>query len=310
MFRIAHVSDLHVLSPMGVDLRRVLFDKRVTGYVNLLTKRGRVYRRDYLFAVLAAAAADADHMVVTGDITNLSLEGEYAEAVVLLRDVARTTEVTVIPGNHDIYLPVILHERRFPHHFNPFMQSDLPELGVDLPAGHFPSVKLRGPAAIIGLSSAVPRPPFVSAGYVGKLQLEALARVLKHPEVARRTAVVLVHHSPFDDRFRVEQWRSGLVDARGLRRVLQPLSRGLVLYGHLHERLHAELTTVHGSLHVLCATAAALDHPDPRIRAAYNLYAIDDDGRIDSIEARVLQPSTGAFEHTTLPIVRANGGAL
>ena len=34
-------------------------------------------------------------------------------------------------------------------------------------------VKLRGPVAIIGLTTAVPRPPFVSAGFVGRHQLEA-----------------------------------------------------------------------------------------------------------------------------------------
>ena len=110
MLRIAHVSDLHVLAPLGVKLRRVLFNKRVTGYANLLLKRARVFRRDYLLAVLAAAAAAADQVVVTGDITNLSLEDEYDEAYRLLADVARTTEVTVIPGNHDIYLPAIQRE--------------------------------------------------------------------------------------------------------------------------------------------------------------------------------------------------------
>ncbi len=308
MLRIAHVSDLHVLSPVGVELRRVLFDKRVTGYVNLLTKRGRAYRREYLLAVLAAAAAAADHLVVTGDITNLSLEGEYEEACRLLADVARTTEVTVVPGNHDIYLPVVLHERRFPHHFSRFMQSDLPELAIDLQAGHFPSVKLRGPAAIIGLTSAVPRPPFVSAGYLGAEQLAALARVLDHPEVARRTPVVLVHHSPFDSRFRLEQLRGGLVDAPALRRVLQSLQRGLVLYGHLHERRHARLATPQGALDVLCATAAALDHADDRIRAGFNLYEIEASGELGALGARVYQPATSAFEPGALPRVRERGG--
>lgn len=310
MLRIAHVSDLHVLSPTGVELRRVLFDKRVTGYVNLLSKRGRVYRRDYLIAVLAAAAADSDHVVVTGDITNLSLEAEYAEAVVLLQQIARTTEVTVIPGNHDIYLPATLRERRFPHHFSPFMQSDLPELGRDLPAGHFPCVKLRGPVAIIGLSSAVPRPPFVSAGYLGHDQLDALTRILGHPEVARRTPVVLVHHSPFDSRIRFEQLRGGLVDARSFRRALQPIAHGLVLYGHLHERLHAQLGTTHGVLDVVCATAAALDHPSDRIRAAYNVYEIEDDGRVGAMEAKVFQPRTRTFESFALPVAYAQGGDL
>ena len=297
--RIAHFSDLHVLALDGISPRR-FFNKRVTGYVNLLTKRGRAYRADYLLAVLAGAAAHADHVVVTGDITNLSLEGEYEEACRLLADVARTTEVTVVPGNHDIYLPAVHHERRFPHHFSAYFESDLPELALALPSGHFPSVKLRGPAAIIGLTSAVPRPPFVSAGHLGAEQLAALEQVLRDPEVARRTPVVLIHHSPFDSRFRLEQLRDGLVDASALRARLEPLARGLVLYGHLHVRRRTRLATPAGGLDVVCATAAALDHPDLRVRAGFNLYEIDDDGRVASIAARVLDASATGFTHQVL----------
>jgi cell division protease FtsH len=39
MFRIAHVSDPHVLP----HWRRVLFNKRLTGYANLFLRRGRVH---------------------------------------------------------------------------------------------------------------------------------------------------------------------------------------------------------------------------------------------------------------------------
>lgn len=300
MLRIAHVSDLHVLAPLGVTLREVLFNKRITGYVNLLTKRGRAYRREYLLAVLDEAAAQADQVVVTGDITNLSLEDEYEEAVRLLGDVARAAEVTVVPGNHDIYLPAVHRDRRFPHHFGAYCESDLPELALDLPAGRFPTVKLRGPAAIIGLSTAVPRPPFVSAGYVGRAQLAALARVLEHPEVARRTPVVLLHHSPFDERLRVEQLRGGLVDARALREALSPLARGLVLYGHLHVRRRAKITTRAGELDAVCASAAPLDHASAHVRAGFNLYEVDGDGRVASIEARVFDPALRTFQRMAI----------
>jgi hypothetical protein len=184
------------------------------------------------------------------------------------------------------------------------MQSDLPALGLDLPAGRFPFVKLRGPIALIGLSSAVPRPPFVSAGYVGRHQLAELARVLAHPEVARRTPVVLIHHSPFDQRFRLAQLRGGLVDAAALRRTLQPVARGLVLYGHLHLRSRDPLTTSAGSLDAICATAAALDHPDERVRAGFNLYEVDDDGGIGAVEAMVLDPSGQTFQRGALTAVR------
>ncbi len=302
--RIAHVSDLHVLSRTGAQWRRIVFNKRVTGYANLVLRRGRVHRRDYLLAVLSAAAAAADHLVVTGDITNLSLEHEYEEACALLDEAARKTEVTVVPGNHDIYLPVTHDHRRFPHHFARFLQSDLPELARELPAGRFPCVKLRGNVAIIALSSAVPRPPFVSAGYVGHAQLEALASVLAHPEVRRRTPIVLIHHPLVDQRLRLLQLRDGLVDAAALRRVLAPLERALVLYGHKHFRLRRSLATAAGRLDVIGASGAALDHPDASVRAGFNLYELDASGRLASAEAHVLDPGTGRLQPAAIAEVQ------
>jgi 3',5'-cyclic AMP phosphodiesterase CpdA len=257
--------------------------------------------------VLAAVAERADHVVVTGDITNLALESEYAEARRLLDRVARHTEVTVAPGNHDIYLPEIGHERRFAHHFEPFLQNDLAELAVDVPAGRFPCVKLRGPAAIIALSSAVPRPPFVSAGYVGHAQLDALRAVLAHPDVAGRAAVVLIHHDPLDSRLRLEQLRSGLVDARALRNALSNVARGLILFGHLHVRRRSRFTTTRGALDVVCASGASLDHPNERVRAGFNLYTMRDDGEVTSVEAWVLDPATLELGRRELTATKERG---
>ncbi len=296
VIRIAHVSDPHVLSRTAAEWSSVVFNKRVTGYANLLLRRGRVHRREYLLSVLAAAAEQSDHVVVTGDVTNLSLEHEYEEAGALLADVARRTEVTVVPGNHDVYLPATHDGRRFPHHFDRFLASDLPEFACDLPAGPFPCVKLRGPVAIIALSSAVPRPPFIAAGRVGREQLDALQHLLAHPAVRQRTPVVLIHHPPVDGRPRLMQHRDGLVDAAPLRAVLAPLTRGIVLFGHVHVRQRCTLRTPAGTIDVISASGAALDHPSPAIRAGFNLYVVDDGGGLASVEAHVLDPGRGGFE--------------
>ena len=292
MFRIAHVSDLHVLSRTAAEWRHIIFNKRLTGYANMVLRRGRVHRREYLLAVLSAAAAQADHLVVTGDVTNLSLEHEYEEARAVLAEAGVRTEVTVVPGNHDIYLPSTHRDRRFSHHFARFLTSDLPELARDLPAGRFPCVKLRGPTAIVALSSAVPRPPFVASGYLGCAQLEAFEEVLAHPEVARRMPIVLIHHPPVDRRPRLMRLRDGLLDAAELRRVLAQLARGLVLFGHLHVRLRCRLLTPLGGLEVIGASGAALDHPDASVRAGFNLYGIADNGTVRSVEAHVIDPQS------------------
>jgi 3',5'-cyclic AMP phosphodiesterase CpdA len=300
MVRIAHISDLHVLSRTGAHWRAMLLNKRLTGYANTLLRRGRVHRREFLLTVLEAAAKAADHVVVTGDITNLALESEYDDARSLLSGVSRSVEVTVVPGNHDIYLPPVFHERRFAHHFGDFLKSDLPDLALDLPAGRFPCVKLRGPVAIIGVSSGVPRPPFIAAGLVGDKQLHALARVLAHPEVERRTAVILIHHPPVDGRSRIAQLRDGLADGAAFRRALAPLADGLVLFGHVHKRVRCVLPTLAGVLDVVAASGAALDHPHPSVRAGFNLYEVGDDGAIETIGARVLDASGSALHDASI----------
>lgn len=299
MFRIAHISDTHVMSPSGAHWRELLFNKRITGYANTLLRRSRVHRREYLLAVMRAAAQSADHVVVTGDITNLSLEREFEEARALLDALARSVEVTAIPGNHDLYLPSTHRDRRFPHHFGSFLKSDLPQFAADLPAGSFPCVKLRGPVAIVALSTAVPRPPFIAAGWIGHDQLEQLARLLQHPEVAKRMAVVLLHHPPLDSRPRWEQLRDGLVDAASLRRTLMPLQRGLVLSGHIHVRVRSAMRTDTGMLDVISASGAALDHDDLSIRAGFNLYDFDDDGAMTRVSAMAVDASGQAMTDAT-----------
>lgn len=294
MFRIAHVSDTHVLSPEGVQWREMLFNKRITGWANTRLRRARVHRREYLERVLAAAS-DADHLVVTGDITNLALESEYREALKFFGELARKVEITMIPGNHDLYVPRISREGRFEHHFGAFVRSDLSELAVRVAAGAYPFVKLRGPAAIIGLSSAVPRPPFIAAGHLGHPQLDALKTILEHPEVSRRFPVILLHHPPVDSRKRLWQLRDGLIDAPLLRDVLAPLTRGLVLSGHIHHRARCALR----ALDVVCASGAALDHPNDAIRAGYNVYELDG-GHVASVEARVIDMVGGSLQRTEI----------
>jgi 3',5'-cyclic AMP phosphodiesterase CpdA len=301
--RIAHVSDLHVLSRTAAHWRDIIFNKRVTGFANLLLKRGRVHRREYLLDVMAAATVNCDHLVVTGDITNLALEHEYEQAAALLADAARRVEVTVVPGNHDIYLPATHDARRFPHHFGRFFESDLPDLASDLRAGLFPCVKLRGAIALIALSSAVPRPPFISAGFVGHEQLAALQRILEHPAVRPRTPVILIHHPPVDPRPRLVQLKDGLVDAAALRRAVAFVPRGLVLYGHLHLRERHTITTASGSLEAVAASGAALDHPDAVVRAGFNVYDFDQAGALQAMVSHVIDPVRGGFEQR--PIDRA-----
>jgi 3',5'-cyclic AMP phosphodiesterase CpdA len=192
--------------------------------------------------------------------------------------------VSLVPGNHDVYTRGAERSRRFAHYFAPYLQSDLPNVGIDHPSGIYPIVKLRGSLAFIGLSTAVARLPFFASGSLGRAQLEALDKVLATAEMSGRTPIILQHHPALH----LARWtwqkrkRQGLDDAGDLAKVLFPLPRGLVLHGHLHRRIHRKLWTRTGHFDVIGAPSASLVHPDPVCMAGYNLYDVGDDGVLRS----------------------------
>ena len=176
--RIAHLSDLHLLSLEGAVPYR-LMNKRITGYLNLRFHRTSIHKP---CAVRAAARAikelGVDHVVITGDVSNLALENEFELVRAFLADDLGlpADRVSLVPGNHDVYTGGAHRSRRFARTFAAYLGSDLADLTP--PGEVFPFVHLRGPVAIIGLSTALPRPPLVASGEIGRAQLDALA---KHP---------------------------------------------------------------------------------------------------------------------------------
>jgi 3',5'-cyclic AMP phosphodiesterase CpdA len=299
--RIAHFSDLHLLALDGVPPWRFL-NKRLTGWANIRLKRGSLHKAAYVDAIAdEIARRQIDHVVVTGDLTNLALESEFQLARELFERLAfEPSRVTVVPGNHDLYTRGSLTSRRFESYFGPWLESDLPELAVDVGGGRFPVVKLRGSVAVIGLSSAVPRPPLIAAGELGGAQLQALARVLGHPEVARRTLVLALHHPVMHRWSRLKTHVEGLRDAAELLGLLGSVERGLVLHGHLHRRLQRVLVTDTGRLLQIGATSASLEHASPDRMSGFNVYELGNDGPA-RVEAVVYDPITGAFRIDSVP---------
>ncbi len=304
--KIAHLSDPHLLDLSGVSPWQLYGNKRLTGMVNLRLKREHKHKPHIVGAMLDDIRAQGvDHVVVTGDLTNLALDPEFARARAALDALEmRPEDVTVIPGNHDRYTRGSAVGRRFERHFADHIACDL-----NLPReGAFPFVRLRGPVAFIGLSSAVPRLPLVASGRIGSAQLNALRAALDHPEVRSRTPVVLTHHPVVNPDAFVARTLRGLSDAALLRGALAHLPRVLALHGHLHHRGQASLPTPGGSLHLLGATSASMLHGDPSRMAGYNLYSMSPDGGLEGVTARVWDATLGQFIHGEVGPSRARQG--
>ncbi len=323
--RIAHFSDLHVLALGGVGWARYM-NKRLTGVANLALRRAPldeltglwrsaaehfptrlrkkdVHRSEYVRVVAREVArTKVDHVVITGDVTNLALETEFAAARAILEGELHLTpdHISIIPGNHDTYTRGALRDHRFTQFFEAYTRCDI-DVGVEVGPGHFPYVKLRGPCAFIGLCSAVPRPPFVAAGELGEAQLGALTAALDHPEVKRRTPVILIHHPPVGPASRLKMAMEGLRDGARLVERLQPLSRGLVVHGHLHRRMQSRIPTRSGHVVVGGAASASLHHEHEARMSGFNVYEFDDSGALTAIDAHVLDPATETFHREAVP---------
>src|SRR5689334_18734421 len=166
--RIAHISDLHVLALDGAVPFRLL-NKRATGYANLKLKRNHQHKSELVRAIADhLSGASIDHLVITGDVSNLALESEFAAVREILDGLGLPpSAISIVPGNHDVYTRGAARDQRFYRFFESYLASDLPQHRVSHAGGMFPVVKLRGPAAFIGLSTALPRLPFVAAGRLG-----------------------------------------------------------------------------------------------------------------------------------------------
>jgi 3',5'-cyclic AMP phosphodiesterase CpdA len=199
-----------------------------------------------------------DHIAVTGDLVNLALEAEFTPAQAWLESVGTPQRVTVVPGNHDAYVRATRHH--FADTFEKYLSCDVAEAD----GTPFPFVRRRGPLALIGVSSAVPTPPLMATGRLGRAQIDALDRHLAQMSADEAFRVLLVHH-PLHSGSRMKR----LTDSKALRAVL-----------HGHDHVHSTMWLEGADRQIPAVgvpSASALAHRNYPA-AAYNLFSIARDG--------------------------------
>ena len=260
MFTLAHLSDWHLASrPRLTELA----SKRGLGLINWHRKRKYVHRPEILdLTIRDLKARTPDHIAVTGDLTNLSLPDEYNRARGWLQTLGPPRHVTLVPGNHDVYVRSVQHLPA--EYWADYMRGDDGKDG-------FPYLRRRGNVALIGLSSAVPTAPLLATGRLGKTQLSRLLDVLEQTRGLFR--IVLIHHpllTPPKRRLR------RLTDAADLRGVLADKGAELLLHGHDHSRAVVWLDGPKAKIPAVGVPSASARAPHGDENAAgYNLFRID-----------------------------------
>jgi 3',5'-cyclic AMP phosphodiesterase CpdA len=267
---IAHLTDVH-LGPIAGFGPRHWNLKRLLGYANWLRHRRQAYQRPVLDRIVADLAAQApDHIAVTGDLVNIGLPQEHIAALAWLETLGSPQNVTVIPGNHDIYSR--LRGDPGTGRWSAYMAPCAQGAAHAEPHRTFPFVRMLGRVAIVAVNSAVPTPPLLASGRLGEEQLAHLGRVLERLGQAEVFRLLLIHHPPLPGqagRFR------GLEDAGALTAVLSRHGAELVLHGHNHRNMLAWCAAGGREVPVVGAPSASLGRPyksEPLAR--YNLYRI------------------------------------
>ena len=291
---LAHLSDLHLGPVEGFALRHWNV-KRGLGYANWVGRRRRVHQPHVVARLLEdLATQQVDHIVVTGDLINIGLPREYENALRWLEALGPPDRVTVVPGNHDIY--VRLKNDPGIGRWRPYF-SERPQRADAAAGAEFPFVRRLGSVALIGLCSAVPTPPFVAAGRVGERQLSVLGPLLDRLHGEGLVRVVLIHHPPLPEQ---ASPRRGLADAAALASVLERHGAELVLHGHSHLDMLAARSWRSGQIPVVGVASASVARRHKREPLGrYNLIRIDRDhgpARIELIGRGPREPGGAVVE--------------
>ncbi len=226
-----------------------------------------------------------DHIAITGDLTNISLPGEFTMTRTWLEALGDPHAVSIVPGNHDAYVPVPWEMSL--GHWSPFMSGvseNREEESHPKSYADFPFLRLRGEMAILGVSTACPTPPGSAAGRIDKGQLSRLSKRLA--EAGRRGLfrIVLMHHPPLPGE---AKRRTQLQDSEAFREVVARDGAELVLFGHTHRSTLAKLGTPQGHAPAIGVPSASAKPHAGKDHARYHLYRIAREGSGWRLEVEV-----------------------
>lgn len=275
MFKLAHLSDPH-LGPLPTVRWGDLAGKRALGYLNWVTGRKWIHQPEVLQRLMVDVKRQkTDHIAVTGDLINIALAEEFAQAKDWLSSVGKPTQVTLVPGNHDAYVAMPGSEGL--KEWAPYMRSNSTGAKfVSARATEFPFVRRFGDVALIGLSSGVPTWPFMASGRLGEAQLAALPGILDALAEENIFRIVLIHHPPLPGQ---TGWRRALSDAGALSDLLRRHGAELVLFGHNHAQSVDMFESIAGPVPVVGVPSASCGRKNPWPLARYNCFSISRRGK-------------------------------
>jgi 3',5'-cyclic AMP phosphodiesterase CpdA len=294
-FVLAHLSDPHISNMKAIRTRDLLC-KRLYGYLRWKMHRGTEHHGSVLSALMDDLRHHRpDHVAVTGDLTHLSLPSEFQNVRKWLQSIGPPHQVTVIPGNHDAYVRTEWIQTHA--HWTDYMLSDKTSAPSGSSAGVyriFPSRRIRGPMALIGVCTAHPSAPYLAVGTIGRDQLQRLEKIMDQATRQKLFRVILIHHPPAAG---TVSWRKRLTDAAKFRALLKQYGADLILHGHAHVAVRNHLPVPGGNVQVVGAPSASAIGRNHARRARYYIYRITPAGGSWNVAltVRIYSPAEKVF---------------
>ena len=250
--RFVQLSDLH-LSSIELSNPLLLINKRMLGYLSWLRKRRHIHQRWVLeLATSTLHQLEADHYAITGDLTHIGLKHEFIQVKEWLDKLGHANVVTVIPGNHDLYVnekwersfklwePYLLGDK----HIEDTQLDNKNETQSDNALTRlnqiYPIVRYRKHVAFIGMNSVFDAPWFRATGQLHKQQLSRLQTILSQADLKKFCKVLLIHH-PIT--LTHTPRRKCLLNHEALTSLLKNFPVDIVLHGHGHHSCLDEITS-------------------------------------------------------------------
>ena len=180
-----HISDLHIPTKIPIFGLR---GKMISGYLNFALRRRKLHPFQAIERLIEfIQKSDYDCLLLSGDITNVSHELEFAETRKILAPILNE-KAFLIPGNHDRYmtssvLPVDLYMK----YFGEFSGAEIPNAD-----GEYIRVKKIKDLTLIGWDSNEPTPIAIATGFVKSKVINITQNYLKANQIKKYA--IICHH--------------------------------------------------------------------------------------------------------------------
>ncbi len=236
----------------------------------------------------------------------LALDGEIEMAKHWLETLGPPHDVSVVPGNHDAYVPGAFD--KVCRSWAAWMSGD----GVNTPVDRnaFPYLRVRGNVALIGVSTARATAPFMANGFFMEGQAERLGKILRDTGGQGLFRAIMIHHPPV--RGAVSQHKR-LFGISRFHKIIRGHGAELVLHGHSHLPSLFFIGTRAVRIPAVGVAAAGQAPGTKHPAAQYNLFDIDGEKgnwRIRLTRRGLTGPAMPPAELQTLEIGVAAAAAM